>query len=59
MCQVGRVSSLYLYPVKSLAGHEVGAVEVEGAGARAGGLTDRQLMVVDRCKVWKSSPITW
>ena len=52
MCQVGRVSSLYLYPVKSLAGHEVGAVEVEGAGARAGGLTDRQLMVVDRCKVW-------
>ena len=46
--EVGSVESLHLYPVKSLAGHSVQAFRVCETGALAGGVRDRQLMVVDR-----------
>ena len=45
--EVGRVESLHLYPVKSMAGHTVETFTVGQAGAKAGGVRDRQLMVVD------------
>ena len=45
--EVGRVSSLHLYPVKSMAGHPVRSFTVWHTGAEAGGVRDRQLMVVD------------
>jgi len=45
--EVGRVESLHLYPVKSMAGHTVETFTVGQAGAEAGGVRDRQLMVVD------------
>ena len=45
--EVGRVASLHLYPVKSMAGHTVETFTVCQTGAEAGGVRDRQLMVVD------------
>ena len=45
--EVGRVESLHLYPVKSMAGHTVETFTVGQAGAEVAGVRDRQLMVVD------------
>ena len=45
--EVGWVDSLHLYPVKSMAGQSVETFTVGQAGAEAGGVRDRQLMVVD------------
>ena len=46
--EVGLVSSLHIYPVKSMAGQSVETFTVSQAGAEVGGVRDRQLMVVDR-----------
>ena len=44
---VGEVESLYIFPVKSLAGVSVDNIQVVSTGAVSGRLVDRQLMVVD------------
>ena len=46
--EVGRVGGLHLYPVKSMAGQAVETFTVCQTGGEAGGVRDRQLMVVDR-----------
>jgi len=46
--QVGHVQSLYIYPVKSMAGVSVSSCSTDMTGARSGVLVDRQFMVVDK-----------
>jgi len=46
--QVGYVKSLYIYPVKSMAGVSVSNYSADMTGARSGVLVDRQFMVVDK-----------
>jgi len=46
--QVGQVTKLYIYPVKSLAHVEVGQFNVKPSGAQDKIMVDRQFMVVDK-----------
>lgn len=47
---VAKVASLFVYPIKSLQGLEVGTVEVTKSGIKYGVFRDRQMMLISQEK---------